>query len=219
MDVRMPTVPAARRPGPAPAMAPEAERCALVDATRAVLEHQHFDQLTIDQVLSQAGLGTRSFYRHFSSKEALLGALLLDESMRVHTRLMREVQSHDRPIDALNAWIDDILTIVHDHRRSSRTRFMLRWCLAADREGYDEVRIAIMRAMTAPLEDIVTRGLREGDFACVDPALDVPLIFTLVLGTASDLAEWTGTQQRTDIKEGLLRFILPALGISNVGTR
>ena len=51
------------------------EQQALIDAGLAVLRRHGSEGLTVNDVLAEAGLSTRAFYRHFESKDALVLAI------------------------------------------------------------------------------------------------------------------------------------------------
>jgi AcrR family transcriptional regulator len=48
---------------------------ALAGALLELLDEQPFDQITIRQITARAGTGYATFFRHFTDKEALLGAI------------------------------------------------------------------------------------------------------------------------------------------------
>ncbi|MDE8650935.1 TetR/AcrR family transcriptional regulator [Novosphingobium album (ex Liu et al. 2023)] len=54
-------------------------RNALADALLALLEEKPFDQLTIREITARAGTGYATFFRHYPTKEALLGDVASEE--------------------------------------------------------------------------------------------------------------------------------------------
>lgn len=54
-------------------------REALTGALLALLEEKPFDQLTIREISARAGTGYATFFRHYPTKEALLGDVASDE--------------------------------------------------------------------------------------------------------------------------------------------
>src|ERR1700742_1454507 len=100
-----------RRRGRPPALAPDDERRAILDAPLRVLRRSGFDRATLDEVLTEAGLSTRAFYRHYSSKDELLVAWAEQGVGGVATRLARLMATAPGPLEAVAVWVDDILAI------------------------------------------------------------------------------------------------------------
>lgn len=54
-------------------------RGTLLDALLRLLEARPFDQVTVREIAKEAGIGYATFFRHYSSKDALLHDLATDE--------------------------------------------------------------------------------------------------------------------------------------------
>ena len=71
------------KPEPRPSSAKDARAVrsgrALCEALLTLLERKPFDQITIREICSLAGLHYATFFRHYSSKEALLDAVAADQ--------------------------------------------------------------------------------------------------------------------------------------------
>ena len=59
------------------------ERQLLLDASVRVMSENGYDGTSVNDILEEAGLSTRAFYRQFDSKQALLTALIERERDRV----------------------------------------------------------------------------------------------------------------------------------------
>jgi TetR/AcrR family transcriptional repressor of nem operon len=59
---------------PYPAGHKERTRARIVDAARRLFNRHGFEQVSIDQIMSEAGLTRGGFYHHFKSKDALYAA-------------------------------------------------------------------------------------------------------------------------------------------------
>jgi len=70
-------------------------RQALATALLALLEERPFDQLTIREISARAGIGYATFFRHFPTKEALLGDVASDEIARLLALTMPILDSAD----------------------------------------------------------------------------------------------------------------------------
>src|SRR6266850_7492820 len=108
---------AERTTSPARARA-EAEARSLIEAALAVLRHRGAAGLTVAEVLAEAGLSTRAFYRHFASKDELLLALFDADTEAVRSRVEAAIESAPDPEAALVAWIDQQLALAYTPRRS-----------------------------------------------------------------------------------------------------
>ena len=59
----------------------------LLDATERLLARQHFEDLSIHQILAESGVSTGSFYARFHSKDDLLPHLYADYSATLRERM------------------------------------------------------------------------------------------------------------------------------------
>ena len=99
----------------------ETERRLLMDAAIRVMTGSDYLDVTVADVLAEAGLSTRSFYRHFETKEALLIALMGRDAAAVGHLLDRAVDRAGDPVGAVTAWLDGYLAVFYEPGRSRRT--------------------------------------------------------------------------------------------------
>ena len=120
--------------------------------------------MTIADVLTEAGLSTRAFYRHFTSKSDLLLAIYEHEVDRYSPRLQSRLDAAATPTDALDS-LD---------RRAARDRVRTaaaasaparcsRWAIPLQQEFPAEF-AAVRAALTDPLEACSTAGRADGSF-------------------------------------------------------
>lgn len=189
-------------------LSPEAqvERGRLMDAALKVMRVNGFQAASVQDILDEAGLSTRAFYRQFRSKDDLLLAMFRTASARDVEAVARRVGGTASPLDGVFAWVDEMLGIAFDRRRLSRMVMFNQ--VARQTAGFDD-EVAYMRsALTAPLAGVLTRGLSDGSFPSTDPEQDAPTLFDLLWSVG-------GPARRLDreaAREHLLRFCLPALG-------
>src|SRR5574341_408231 len=100
--------------------ADEVER--LLAAAETVLGRAGYAGLRIDDVLSEAGLSTRAFYRHFHGKSELFLALFDREIARADERLRAKVAAAGTPERKVRSWIEANLALAFDPRLARRTR-------------------------------------------------------------------------------------------------
>jgi AcrR family transcriptional regulator len=183
----------------------------LFDAAFAVMQEAGSPDVTVAEILKEAGMSTRSFYRHFASKDELLLAMYRREAEAASARLLAAVEATTTPAAALEAWIDAILSIGHSRRRAARAA-VLGSASAAKADGYgDEARYAVA-LLAEPLEGIILAGVKDGSFPAADPAADASLIQAMTWGAAglNPIREvhWTRDQARAAV----LSFARRALG-------
>ena len=72
---------------------------------------------SVHDILHETGYSTRTFYRHFRSKDELLVAMYRVDSDRVTDTVTAAVADAATPFDALAAWVDQNLAVAYDARR------------------------------------------------------------------------------------------------------
>jgi len=73
-------------------------RAALTGAMLALLEEKPFEQITIREISARAGTGYATFFRHYATKEALLGDVAAEEIshlLSMTTPVLRSANSVD----------------------------------------------------------------------------------------------------------------------------
>jgi len=155
----------------------------LLDAALVVMERNGYVDANVAEILRQANLSTRSFYRHFESKDQLLCALYRREAEAAAARLSAKVDAVGTPRAALEAWIDEILTLGHDRAKAARLKVLTsRGAMKAD--GYAEATRDASQLIMAPLERILAEGAADGSFPLADPRGDAALIQSVVWAAA-----------------------------------
>lgn len=177
-----------------------------------ILREQGVQGLTIASVLERASLGTRAFYRHFGSKDELVGALFLEMARREERRLRRRMSDAATEVDAVAAWIDGRLDLAFDTGVKSDLRLL-------SLEAQSQLFVSPSLVMPAyaqllrPLSQALQRGLQQGVFHDVDPVTDAQAIHAVVW--AGIERQWTtGGRDRDTVRRRALRFCLGGLGVS-----
>jgi TetR/AcrR family transcriptional regulator, ethionamide resistance regulator len=73
----------------------------ILDTTLALLERGPWHDITLEQVMADAGLTRTAFYRHFRSREALLMALLEDVGIHLEELPVAWWRGTGEPVDEL----------------------------------------------------------------------------------------------------------------------
>jgi AcrR family transcriptional regulator len=186
----------------------EVER--LLAAAETLLAAGGYEGLRVDDVLHEAGLSTRAFYRHFRGKSELFLALFDREAARAGDRLRRKVVAAHTPAAKVEAWVAATLALAYDTRLARRTRVFLveRQIIAA--EFPDDV-IRCVRAQLGPLEAAIDEGRSSGAFSTAEPERDALAIHHLCSGLMTDKLLGTGNLGRDDAIALATRFALATL--------
>jgi AcrR family transcriptional regulator len=83
----------------------------LLAAAEKLLAGGGYEGLRVDDVLHEAGLSTRAFYRHFRGKSELFLALFDREAALAGDRLRRKVASARTPAAKVEAWVAATLAL------------------------------------------------------------------------------------------------------------
>lgn len=190
-----------------------AERNMLLTAAMEVLQRSGWWGFKVESVLRQAGLSTRSFYRHFEKKSDLLLALLEFELGGAAVGLRRVTAAADTPSDKVRAYVTATIDMAYraDLAKPS-SLFASHW-----RELLPEYHQAIERCtqrMIAPLVEAIREGAARGEFQSDDPAADARAVFYLVASMTADQAAAGGSTPREDLEHVVMPFIGRAIGLS-----
>jgi AcrR family transcriptional regulator len=170
---------------------------------------------TVAAVLSEAGLSTRAFYRHFASKDELLLAVYATESDAAAARLDARVAAAGAPRAALDAWITETLALAFSPRRAARTRTLLAEGRRLEASHPGEAS-RIVRSQLAPLERLLAAGRDAGVFPGARPVDDARSVYALTMALVADrLGEdehrGRATASLGAARDHVLRLCLPAL--------
>jgi AcrR family transcriptional regulator len=182
----------------------------LLTAAEAVLARRGYAGLRVDDVLDEAGLSTRAFYRHFRGKSELFLALFDREAARAGERLGRKVAAAGSPVQRVEAWVAATLALAYDARIARRTHVFLveRQVIAV--QFPDDV-IRCVRRQLAPLEGAIDEGRASGAFPSAEPERDALAIHHLCSGLMTDKLLGTGAMGHDNAVALATRFALATL--------
>jgi AcrR family transcriptional regulator len=187
-------------------------RRAILAAASATVREQGVRGLSIAAVLDRAALSTRAFYRHFESKDQLVGAVFLEMARVEKRRLRRKMAASASAVDAVAAWIDGRLDLAFDENIRSDLRQL---SLEAQSQLFPSPELVqpAYAEMLEPLIEALQRGLQQGVFHHIDPVSEAQSIHGVVW--ASTERQWaTGDCDRADVRERAVRFCLRGLGVA-----
>jgi AcrR family transcriptional regulator len=185
----------------------------LLDAALVVMERNGYVDAAVADILREADLSTRSFYRHFQSKDQLLCALFRREADTAAARLRINVDAAPTPGEALDAWIDEILSFGHDRVKAARVS-VLGSPGAMKAEGYAQEMRHASAVLIAPLEELLRLGVADRSFPLADPVADAPLIQTVVWAAAGLNPARDKPSSRADAARQVRSFCERALGVT-----
>jgi AcrR family transcriptional regulator len=188
-----------------------AEEAALTEAASRALSAKGDEGVSVAEILTEAGLSTRAFYRHFRSKDELLLAMLRADGERFADELAGRVARASNPTEALETWIDQMLALGYDPRRLRRLQVMSS-AEARRAAGYGAERARISAALQEVLAEILRRGFDEGSFPATSPQADARAIHSIVSQLIDDRAFGSPIPNRDEARRHTLDFALRAVG-------
>jgi AcrR family transcriptional regulator len=186
----------------------------LLAAAREVLAERGYDGLRVEDVLVEARLSTRAFYRHFAGKDALFLALFEQESMRADLRLRARVEQAGDPVQAVHEWVTAVLGVVYEPRLAKRARLFAGERGSLARRFPEEID-RLTRHQLEPLEAAIEAGRAAGTFPSAEPAQDARAIHHLCSGLINDRLYSSTSLSRGGAVALATRFALGALQASS----
>jgi AcrR family transcriptional regulator len=183
----------------------------LIESAWDVLERTGFDGFKVASLIRACGISTKTFYKHFESKDQVFLALLLDEMDRAGARLERTVSRRPNPPAAASAWIDGVMAAAH--HPSLRPRARLFASLSTLNERYPE-RVRDGRAgLMQPLVRVLQEREPPGRARATEDAVATYFLCSSALGAVLD-----GTAGTTPglVVEQVKRYALRSLGYGDV---
>jgi AcrR family transcriptional regulator len=189
----------------------EAEVEQLVGSALRVMRRKGYAAATVADVLGEAGLSTRAFYRHFHSKEELFLAVFERDSVESSRRMERRLAALPGPRERLVGWIDELLSLGYERARARRTRTFANEA-AVLRAAFPSEFVAIQRAVYEPLLRILEQGLEDGSLPAAHPADDAGSIHAVTWALVEARLGGGGPPDLASARAHVLRFCLPVLG-------
>jgi len=100
----------------------ESEVRRLIDAAFEVMSRTSEIDPQVRDIVKASGLSNQAFYRHFSSKDALMLAVLADGQRQLVEYLQRRTVSATGPREQVSRWIEGMMAQARNHAAADRTR-------------------------------------------------------------------------------------------------
>jgi len=177
----------------------------LLDAGREVMARcGTTSRPRVADIVTAAGLSNDAFYRHFSSKDDLVAAILDDGAARLRSYLAHQMAKADAPEARVRRWVEGVMAQAAD-AEGARTTLAVLW----NGGSLGSSATAPRRSAIAPLVDLLVAPFAE--LGSTDPYLDAALVAHAVVGRMSDLL-WEGTRPTRAEVAHLVAFALAAVG-------
>ena len=191
----------------------EREVEALVGSALKVMRRKGYAAATVADVLEEAELSTRAFYRHFHSKEELFLAVFERDSMESSRRMQKRLDALPDARARLLGWIDEVLSLGYDRARAKRTRTFANEASSL-RSAYPAEFVGIHRAVYEPLIRVLEKGRADGSIPSTHPEEDARSIHAVSWTLIEAHLGGGGLPDLASARAHVLRFCLPALGIA-----
>jgi AcrR family transcriptional regulator len=188
----------------------EREVEALVGAALRVMRRKGSASATVADVLAEAGLGTRAFYRHFRSKDELFLAVFERDSLAASERMQQRLEALRGPRERLRAWIDEVLTLAYERPRARRTHLLVHEA-GELRSAHPAEFLGIAQTVCEPLVRILAEGREQAIFPAAEPELDARSIHALAWNLVEARLAGGGPPDAAAARDHVLRFCIPAL--------
>jgi AcrR family transcriptional regulator len=183
----------------------------LFDAAFEVMREKGYQDVTVGDILAGAGVSTRSFYRHFASKEELLAAMFGRDAEQFAAAIARRVAAAATPRTAIIVWIDEILGFGLGRGRAKRAAVL--GSPDAMRALPADVLARVGASLTAPLVAALVAGRNDGTIPTVDADRDAASISAIAWDASNRMRANKSRREQEQIRESAIAFVERALGI------
>jgi AcrR family transcriptional regulator len=192
------------------------EQSRIIEAAYRCLAASNGDGISVTDILREAGLSTRAFYRHFDSKDNLLLAMYRRDSDSLHAELDAAAHAAESPAEALRQWIEGYLRLTWHPRRRQRV-LVLSSAELLRTTGYADERARSMTQMQDGIAEILRRGLADRSFPWADPEPDARAIRAMLTEAFAEQMSASAKVTATAAAADLIDFAFRALGADKRG--
>jgi TetR/AcrR family transcriptional regulator len=168
---------------------------------------------TIPAIVARAGMSTKTFYRHFASRDELLFAVLEEELSIGARSINRALATADDPVDRLRIYIEAYLKLPSGYASSEARRVRIQEnqrLRAVDAGRAAEANAGLHDALLA----IVSALVPADRVGAIEPALMTRSILHVLSGHLVDLAFAEESDAHADVVEHALGVCFGMLGLA-----
>ncbi len=193
------------------------ERQHIIDAAYRCLDRNAGATASITEILQEAGLGTRAFYRNFDTKHDVFLQMFRRDCEVVQAQIREKVARAETPAAALCMWMDQMFENVSDPRRRKRMAILYSDELRQT-PGFPRELELLATAEESALAAILHRGCADGTFTHCSPEADARSIRAAIdAALLKRFREKTTTSVTGDVEQ-LIGFVLRGVGcVSGAG--
>ena len=172
----------------------------LLDAALAIMgKHGTTARVRVADIVAAAGVSNDTFYRHFSSKDALVVALLEDGTERLAGYIAHQMSKESTPERQVRRWVEGVLSQTREEAAS--TTLAVLWNGSSIGTGVTAGR----HNAGAPLAALLHEPFAA--LGSADPELDSSLVAHATLGKVADYL-WARTRPSRAETEHITRFCI-----------
>jgi AcrR family transcriptional regulator len=183
----------------------------LITATWTVAARTGSFEPSVREILHEAGVSTKAFYRHFRSKDDLLLVALETASCQLAEYVESKMAVVETPVPRIRVWIEGF---VRQAIVPSAARRTLPWALGVGQlahmypDQFDHSKALVI----APLEREITRAVAQGTASSPNPPRDARIIFGYTMDAIRHHLIRRTEPDKGDVEQ-LVSFTYRALGI------
>jgi AcrR family transcriptional regulator len=153
----------------------KSRRAEILQCFTEMVAERGYDEVSVRDVAEALGISKGTILHHFRSKESLLEELHGDYMRRRLAEAHDLLADFDDPVDQLRLIVYQLMLSQQDDRAAT-VAFAREIVRFAGEDSMADVR-AMRTQYSALVTDIVRRGVEQGSFAPVDPALTALQLF------------------------------------------
>lgn len=158
----------------------------------------------VSEIISEAGVSNKAFYRYFAGKDDLLLATMERGVALVVSYLEHQMAKEKRPQDKIARWIRGALAQVADPELTAMSR-----ALVIQLTGPDKGRVA-QEQIVATMRELLVDPIEQ--LGRPDPQRDADAVFNCTIGVMRGYVDSRSQPGQQDI-DHLVRFCLAGLGV------
>lgn len=163
-----------------------------------------FENVSVDAIVNEAGISKGAFYLHFSSKDALTAALIMEYVSKLdlsYRAFMENFPNDASARDVLLSLVGRIADAITNDVGYCLIRIVYR--LQIDRNSETDALLSYKREIYAVFSSLIRRGIQQGEFASgFDADIVAEQSITILRGFTY---EWCIRYPDFQLKEQLLR--------------